>query len=573
MCSFGMIQEHTCHPEDVIHKIKVEEERWNPPLNNTTQWTMVGSDGTLMVDMSATSSNIPKEQRATARYICKVLIDSGLKVAKQKIISSHLTLAPPQILLAASIIDNTTPLPTPGSACAVPANIIMDLKNAVWELVVVVCAKGAPSLHTTFIQDRYPLTRKHTHKQAAKVNFLFSVMAKNPSNATILRNEFQKWKKKPKHQRLLHTLQLTPREVYEFNFSFLSQNAVITDLDWIFAYQPKVVLLLDLVCSSVTATRASIKILHAKYNSFVGVVAADTNKQRLEQPSDPNGDAPDAFSSDVGKCVTLLLSKILSTIPLSSLAKDHEALEGKIVGVREQILSLQKQEESYKQDLCLITELIAEKSKLLHQDVKVKVNEIGLQLPKYWEKMEDALIQLDENSEEYTTLVNYTFKQQNRGQAGPKKIISVHRIQAVSQWQRYCAAREVIARKNWCLKDKVEEKWLFHGTDYQTASMIIQPSQGFDMRMCGKNGTRCGNGIYFAVWSDYSVGFAKPDRENSRYMFVSRVLVGKSCPTSSGDNRPHSIDPSRPGVLCDSGCDSLSSPTMFVIFDNSQVYP
>ena len=117
----------------------------------------------------------------------------------------------------------------------------------------------------------------------------------------------------------------------------------------------------------------------------------------------------------------------------------------------------------------------------------------------------------------------------------------------------------------------VSECVLFHGTpDEATVRCICH--QNFDPRMHGRHGTVYGKGVYFSTTAKYSDGYSQ--NSGRRFMFVARVLVGKSAVGKPNLQRPPPIDPSRPhGSLFDSCVNSASKPSIFVIFDNDQCYP
>ena len=74
-------------------------------------------------------------------------------------------------------------------------------------------------------------------------------------------------------------------------------------------------------------------------------------------------------------------------------------------------------------------------------------------------------------------------------------------------------------------KYSANEKFLYHGTSYDTADAIC--FQNFDFRLCGKNATSYGKGAYFSTSASYSHNYSKPDSENCYYMFIAQVLVGR----------------------------------------------
>ena len=122
---------------------------------------------------------------------------------------------------------------------------------------------------------------------------------------------------------------------------------------------------------------------------------------------------------------------------------------------------------------------------------------------------------------------------------------------------------EIIQRK---------EKRLFHGTSPEVVEAISK--KNFDWRVCGKNGTKYGEGSYFATNASYSHSYTKSDSDGSRFMFLAKVLVGSYTNGKPGYRRPPLKDPSDPASdLYDSCVDNDFNPNIFVIFDSDQFYP
>ena len=118
----------------------------------------------------------------------------------------------------------------------------------------------------------------------------------------------------------------------------------------------------------------------------------------------------------------------------------------------------------------------------------------------------------------------------------------------------------------------VNEMRLFHGTNPEVVEAICK--QNFDWRVNGKNGTVYGQGSYFAVNSSKSDWYAKEDNKRSKFMFVAKVLAGSYTEGKSSYQRPPSKNPGNPASdLYDSCVDNMSSPSIFVIFQNDQLYP
>ena len=118
----------------------------------------------------------------------------------------------------------------------------------------------------------------------------------------------------------------------------------------------------------------------------------------------------------------------------------------------------------------------------------------------------------------------------------------------------------------------IREKLLFHGTTSDVVDAIC--TRNFDHRMCGKNATKYGQGIYFAVDASYSNYFSKAKGDRTRYMFLAKVLTGEFKRGEQNFRRPPLKDPSNlAGDLYDSCVDDENQSKIFVIFDNEQCYP
>lgn len=120
-------------------------------------------------------------------------------------------------------------------------------------------------------------------------------------------------------------------------------------------------------------------------------------------------------------------------------------------------------------------------------------------------------------------------------------------------------------------KRNPNEKDLFHGSDVTSLTNICR--FGFDRSFCGKNGTSFGQGVYFAVNSSYSDGYAQRGigTNGVKYMLRAKVLVGESCQGNSSMRTP----PDRPGGTgpYDSTTDRAGSGSIYVCFRDSQCYP
>ena len=118
----------------------------------------------------------------------------------------------------------------------------------------------------------------------------------------------------------------------------------------------------------------------------------------------------------------------------------------------------------------------------------------------------------------------------------------------------------------------MSEKLLFHGTTPDVVDAIC--TRNFDHRVCGKNGTKYGQGSYFAVDASYSNDFSKTEGDETRYMFLAKVLTGEFIRGKKDFRRPPLKDPRNlAGDLYDSCVNDENLPKIFVIFDNEQCYP
>ncbi|XP_053407527.1 protein mono-ADP-ribosyltransferase PARP14-like [Mercenaria mercenaria] len=195
----------------------------------------------------------------------------------------------------------------------------------------------------------------------------------------------------------------------------------------------------------------------------------------------------------------------------------------------------------------------------------------SLDIPKKWRTMNDkenlAVVTLDPNSQEHSNVVT-EFKQTLN--ANPT-IVRVERIQNKTLYTQYSAKRKEMNNNN--PKKKDNERVLWHGTADDAVQSIN--SHGFNRSYCGKNATAFGMGVYFAVQSAYSnqSTYSPPGRDGNKRMYRCLVLTGKYCTGNGGMRVPPAVDQSKPHILYDSVTNNTSSPSMFVIFNDTQAYP
>ncbi|CAL8278451.1 unnamed protein product, partial [Gadus morhua 'NCC'] len=188
-------------------------------------------------------------------------------------------------------------------------------------------------------------------------------------------------------------------------------------------------------------------------------------------------------------------------------------------------------------------------------------------VPSYWDKTQVPetgykKVLLQYSSEDYKE-VETLFRQSMTD----FDIVKIERIQNKSLWDQFQLQREQMKTRNG--GRSVAEKKLFHSTDSKYIEDICYSN--YDWRICGTDGTAYGKGSYFvrdASYSHYYTGNASTVHS----MFVSRVLVGHHTRGMADYVRP----PSKDGgdtLFYDSCTDDISSPSIFVVFEQPQIYP
>ncbi|XP_072256057.1 protein mono-ADP-ribosyltransferase PARP12-like [Pyxicephalus adspersus] len=144
---------------------------------------------------------------------------------------------------------------------------------------------------------------------------------------------------------------------------------------------------------------------------------------------------------------------------------------------------------------------------------------------------------------------------------------SLWRIQNSFLWQAYLLRKHEMVNRN--SGKEVNERYLFHGTSSTNTDAICR--ENFDFRLCGTNGTLYGKGSYFARDASYSHLYSFLTPSDKKIMFVALVLVGDFVEGDSTMKLP----PKKPNSKerYDSCVDNVLNPSIFVVFDRSQVYP
>ncbi|XP_028661170.1 protein mono-ADP-ribosyltransferase TIPARP-like isoform X1 [Erpetoichthys calabaricus] len=151
------------------------------------------------------------------------------------------------------------------------------------------------------------------------------------------------------------------------------------------------------------------------------------------------------------------------------------------------------------------------------------------------------------------------------------EIVNVYQIQNTFLWDKYRRQKEFMCIKYHDCKDSIE-RHLFHGTTEATIDTICK--MNFDPRVAGKNGIAYGRGSYFARDASYSNGYAHKNLEGFQFMFLAKVLIGKTDLGKKKYYRPPPIHPKcKESELYDACVDQRFDPAIFVVFDSCQCYP
>ncbi|CAH1781382.1 unnamed protein product [Owenia fusiformis] len=148
------------------------------------------------------------------------------------------------------------------------------------------------------------------------------------------------------------------------------------------------------------------------------------------------------------------------------------------------------------------------------------------------------------------------------------QIKEIRRIQNPTRYRQYVVSRKEMRRKIGASNVTIE-RTLFHGTDANAIDNIN--NDGFNRSYCGKNATRFGKGVYFAVSAAYSDLFARPQPDGTKNMYIAKVLTGHYT-----KGHPDMVVPPKlpsGNDRYDTVVDDFKQPNMYVTFHDSQAYP
>ncbi|NXX66941.1 PAR14 polymerase, partial [Spizella passerina] len=189
-------------------------------------------------------------------------------------------------------------------------------------------------------------------------------------------------------------------------------------------------------------------------------------------------------------------------------------------------------------------------------------------LPPTWDPMENEqlkIVELKADSTEYKD-VQERFLQTCQS----FRIEKIERVQNQYLWKNYQIKKCEIDKKN---GNRNNERLLFHGTNQESLTLINK--KGFNRSYAGMHAANFGNGTYFAVNANYSANdlYSRPDVNGKKYMYLARVLVGEYSLGIKGSITPAQKNVSNSVDLYDSSTDSVTHPSMFIIFNDIQAYP
>uniref|UniRef100_A0A7S3XSI9 Poly [ADP-ribose] polymerase n=1 Tax=Heterosigma akashiwo TaxID=2829 RepID=A0A7S3XSI9_HETAK len=172
-------------------------------------------------------------------------------------------------------------------------------------------------------------------------------------------------------------------------------------------------------------------------------------------------------------------------------------------------------------------------------------------------------VKLASSNPEYEAILDVVGNVDHPQEGFKFSIESIFRVQNAQLAEEYLLYKQNLSKV--LRQEELHETRLYHGTpSIGSVQGII--NEGFDWRLCGKHGTQYGKGAYFSRTPRYSLrNFTKPDGSGFRYLFVSRVLLGKPF-----EGNPSMVRPPE-GYHCT--VDQLPNANIAVVYHIKQTYP
>ncbi|XP_041362355.1 protein mono-ADP-ribosyltransferase PARP15-like [Gigantopelta aegis] len=153
------------------------------------------------------------------------------------------------------------------------------------------------------------------------------------------------------------------------------------------------------------------------------------------------------------------------------------------------------------------------------------------------------------------------------------RIKKIERIHNRALYLQYNVKRWQFSRRKTDLPDESIERRLWHGTTADAVTSINY--HGFNRSYCGKNESRFGQGVYFAVPSRFALDprYSRRGQSGLKHVYLAQVLVGRYAKGNRETRVPPPIDKNNPQLLFDSTVNDVQNPTIFVIYNDTQAYP
>ncbi|XP_062385081.1 protein mono-ADP-ribosyltransferase PARP10 [Sardina pilchardus] len=176
---------------------------------------------------------------------------------------------------------------------------------------------------------------------------------------------------------------------------------------------------------------------------------------------------------------------------------------------------------------------------------------------------------VDESSDEFQDVVR-EFYESIQEFHNKIKIIKVEKLMNSLLYNQYKLKKASMLQTS---TDPQVERTLFHGTSEISVKEICV--HGFNRSFCGKNATVYGQGVYFAVNSALSVSdtYSPPNADGHKFIFMAKVLTGEYTVGKHEMKTAPLKESSAIPLRYDSVADKSTSPTLFVIFNDTQAYP
>lgn len=199
-------------------------------------------------------------------------------------------------------------------------------------------------------------------------------------------------------------------------------------------------------------------------------------------------------------------------------------------------------------------------------------------LPQHWEPMGFVVlslpVELKSDTLEFDDINKIFEMEKAKRRDFPENLTldRVYRLQNPILYNKYMAERETLFKKYPNTPSEeitTMEKTVFHGTSEDSVKKIN--SEGFHKRFSGMHGALYGKGVYFARDLYLScLHYSPPNSRQIKFVYIVKALVGKY---TAGNETMQSLPINSNGLRFDSAVDNPQNPEIFVIFEESHVYP